>query len=54
MNINHKNDMHNEVKLRINSANREYFSLNTAILGNKGKNVLILLTPTSDYNNTCL
>lgn len=28
VNINHKNDMHNEIKLRINSANRAYFSLN--------------------------
>lgn len=28
VNINHKIDMHNEVKLRINSANRAYFSLN--------------------------
>jgi hypothetical protein len=28
VNINHKNYMHNEVKLRINTANRVYFSLN--------------------------
>jgi len=27
-NINYKNDIHNEVKLRINSVNRIYFSLN--------------------------
>jgi hypothetical protein len=28
VNINYKNDMHNEVRLRINSANRAYFSMN--------------------------
>lgn len=28
VNIDHKNGTHNEVKLRINSANRAYFSLN--------------------------
>jgi len=28
VNINLKNDMHNEIKLRINSANRAHFSLN--------------------------
>jgi len=28
VNINYKNDMHNKIKLRINSANRAYFSLN--------------------------
>jgi hypothetical protein len=27
-NINYKNEMHNEVKHRINSANRAYFSMN--------------------------
>jgi len=53
VNINHRNDMHNEVKLRVNSANRVYFSLNKLlssriIMGDKGKNVLSLLTPNSD------
>jgi len=28
VNINYKNDMHNEIKLRINSANRAYFLMN--------------------------
>jgi len=31
VNINHKNDMHDEIKLRINSANRAYFSLNNLL-----------------------
>jgi hypothetical protein len=48
VNINYNNDMHNEIKLRINSANRRFIKLKNAIMGDKGKNVCNIFTPNSN------